>query len=439
MAWKDLSIAQRSQLMNIMRQNGISSLSEMRRLYDLSSPSLSSLEENTFNMQPQAPVYAGGGDKDNNSNSIFDSSINAMYAPPTTNYPQEILQKVPLSNPEYKILSDGSVVIPGLSNIDATVREGWPMDWGFYNDPRIKFLKRNDTGEFYEYAPERNPNLNLSGYTEVPLSEVRKSYPKRKYIGGEGYGLRVAKMIPGLIDEISARAKSYGINPNLILHRLIKEGYIDQITRQYNDYTPATGPNGQDKFFEGDWIWNSPVHGYGSLGLDYVGDELLSGMYSLKDKDATWEDLGELNDNEGGYNRHISHAPQPSNLKSALEMMAASMAYRQRRAMEMFPDAKNHPDWYANAAYNMGLGNKKLANPEFIAKEYKVPDYGVFASGGKIHIKPENRGKFTALKKRTGHSASWFKAHGTPAQKKMAVFALNSKKWHKKSHGGIKF
>ena len=58
-----------------------------------------------------------------------------------------------------------------------------------------------------------------------------------------------------------------------------------------------------------------------------------------------------------------------------------------------------------------------------------------YASGGKIHIKPENRGKFTALKKRTGHSASWFKAHGTPAQKKMAVFALNAKKW-KHGNGG---
>lgn len=58
-----------------------------------------------------------------------------------------------------------------------------------------------------------------------------------------------------------------------------------------------------------------------------------------------------------------------------------------------------------------------------------------YKSGGKIHIKPENRGKFTALKKRTGHSASWFKAHGTPAQKKMAVFALNSRKW-KHGDGG---
>lgn len=60
--------------------------------------------------------------------------------------------------------------------------------------------------------------------------------------------------------------------------------------------------------------------------------------------------------------------------------------------------------------------------------------------GGRIYIKKKNRGKFTALKKRTGKSASWFKAHGTPAQKKMAVFALNSRHWgHKKQHGGIIF
>lgn len=57
------------------------------------------------------------------------------------------------------------------------------------------------------------------------------------------------------------------------------------------------------------------------------------------------------------------------------------------------------------------------------------------AEGGKIHIKPENRGKFTALKKRTGHSATWFKEHGTPAQKKMATFALNSRHW-KHGYGG---
>ena len=60
-----------------------------------------------------------------------------------------------------------------------------------------------------------------------------------------------------------------------------------------------------------------------------------------------------------------------------------------------------------------------------IMPQYPIPSYKY----GGIHIKKKNRGKFTALKKRTGKSASWFKEHGTPAQKKMAIFALNARKW----------
>ena len=48
---------------------------------------------------------------------------------------------------------------------------------------------------------------------------------------------------------------------------------------------------------------------------------------------------------------------------------------------------------------------------------------------GGIYIQPSHRGRFTALKERTGHSTSWFKENGTPAQKKMATFALNAAKW----------
>lgn len=75
---------------------------------------------------------------------------------------------------------------------------------------------------------------------------------------------------------------------------------------------------------------------------------------------------------------------------------------------------------------------------EWFTTHYKdyYPKGNTFGEGGSIHIKKENRGKFTALKKRTGHSASWFKAHGTPAQKKMAVFALNARKW-KHGDGGL--
>ena len=60
-----------------------------------------------------------------------------------------------------------------------------------------------------------------------------------------------------------------------------------------------------------------------------------------------------------------------------------------------------------------------------------------YSDGGKIYIKPENRGKFTALKERTGKSATWFKEHGTPAQKKMATFALNAAKWKHEDGGPL--
>lgn len=79
-----------------------------------------------------------------------------------------------------------------------------------------------------------------------------------------------------------------------------------------------------------------------------------------------------------------------------------------------------------------GYDNFLGGTPFKIRGYVDLPTYRNGKDSG-IHIKPENRGKFTRLKKRTGKSASWFKAHGTPAQKKMAVFALNSRKWsHKK-------
>lgn len=77
---------------------------------------------------------------------------------------------------------------------------------------------------------------------------------------------------------------------------------------------------------------------------------------------------------------------------------------------------------YGAKNYGVNTGLALTIPTTFDARRYKNGKDG-------IYIKPANRGKFTDLKKRTGHSASWFKAHGTPAQKKMAVFALNARKW----------
>lgn len=46
-----------------------------------------------------------------------------------------------------------------------------------------------------------------------------------------------------------------------------------------------------------------------------------------------------------------------------------------------------------------------------------------------IHIKPENRGKFTATKKRTGKTTEELTHSKNPLTRKRAIFAQNAKKW----------
>lgn len=69
--------------------------------------------------------------------------------------------------------------------------------------------------------------------------------------------------------------------------------------------------------------------------------------------------------------------------------------------------------------------------PDMIDNELEV-----FKSGGKIHIKKKNRGKFTAAAKKAGQSVQEHARsvlndpNATPLQKKRANFARNAAKWH---------
>lgn len=64
----------------------------------------------------------------------------------------------------------------------------------------------------------------------------------------------------------------------------------------------------------------------------------------------------------------------------------------------------------------------------------------VAAKGGKIHIKPENRGKFTETKRRTGKTTEELTHSKNPLTRKRAIFAQNARKWnHKHAEGGYLF
>lgn len=51
---------------------------------------------------------------------------------------------------------------------------------------------------------------------------------------------------------------------------------------------------------------------------------------------------------------------------------------------------------------------------------------------GGIHIKKKNRGKFNALKKRTGKSTEELTHSKNPLTRKRAIFAQNAAKWNHK-------
>lgn len=62
----------------------------------------------------------------------------------------------------------------------------------------------------------------------------------------------------------------------------------------------------------------------------------------------------------------------------------------------------------------------------------------LFSKGGGIHIKPENKGKFNALKKRTGKTTEELTHSKNPLTRKRAIFAQNARKW-KHGDGGNLF
>lgn len=344
--------------------------------------------------------------------------------------------------------------------------------YGRSDNPSGRRMYSDNNGGYFQILSGLDPNINTSGLVELSYKDAKKILPKRDYIGGDSAASRIAgaMKIPGFTEKVYERAKAYNIDPNLLLHRILKEGYIDKRLDEYNNMIDTVD---QKNYW--DDLWGRDISGYVEFGLDYVGDELAAGKYALLDPSVQYEDIGHWSDNEGadGY-REGDHRIVAKGLKSAIELMAAGMKYRQGLAKDKYNLSSDDLGIYTNAVYNRGIAGPKMDDRDFVMKEYAYPDYygkyglkyseggpvlvgsekldslvlrlrsagytkediNILSKGGKIHIKPENRGKFTALKKRTGKSASWFKAHGTPAQKKMAVFALNAKKW-KHADGGL--
>lgn len=90
---------------------------------------------------------------------------------------------------------------------------------------------------------------------------------------------------------------------------------------------------------------------------------------------------------------------------------------------------------YELAKENLGIKALNAANKgklTSLPNSFESSELNTFAKGGKIHIKPENRGKFTKYcgGKVTSECIARGKKSSDPAVRKRATFAANARKWH---------
>jgi hypothetical protein len=85
--------------------------------------------------------------------------------------------------------------------------------------------------------------------------------------------------------------------------------------------------------------------------------------------------------------------------------------------------------WVQNSL-NHNAENIDTTQMQNLLANYAAFGGPLFAEGGRIHIKPENRGKFTETKRRTGKTTEELTHSKNFITRKRAIFSQNAKKWH---------
>lgn len=220
------------------------------------------------------------------------------------------------------------------------------------------------------YKPKKQKETKI----EPPLKIGQKHLKQRDYIGGTPNEARIKafNMMPKIKKHIEELAKIYGIDKNVLTHRFLREGWVDDAIKEYNSHTSL----GQKNFFNK--AVNRWVDGYFHMGLDDAGTHLAEGKYNLR-REIPYYTTDGINEKD----RPITSISL-DNLYDALEIKAADMEYRQNELRKR-GISKEDMNTYLNAAYNLGLYHKDLDNADWVKKNYTVPNY--FKLGGKTNMK----------------------------------------------------
>lgn len=116
-------------------------------------------------------------------------------------------------------------------------------------------------------------------------------------------------------------------------------------------------------------------------------------------------------------------AEEKKRKKANEEIARLNEEARKQKSKEWQQYATAEDQYNVQHAQDMGYSQTGSSDAQFYGKK------------GGIHIKPENKGKFTATKKKTGKSTEELTHSKNPLTRKRAIFAQNAKKW-KHAEGG---
>lgn len=250
------------------------------------------------------------------------------------------------------------------------IKEGtaWYTD-GTYTYPAI------EGSEFH------NNILQASEIFSPVDPQVIRDQVKLDYIGGTPHEARTKfwNKNPELVKFINETAVRYNISPNLLLHRLSKEGFVDHHLKRYNNYSTSEQQkqykiNLDDESFYAD--------GFNLFGLDNVGTFLQQNLLDLRD-DVNYSTNKAANE----HNTPVTFATGKT-LKDNIILQAATLEYMQK-LMKQRGYPVNQLDMYTSAAYNLGPYHKNLKNNDYVQKNYSIPMYNIntYKSGGGISRK----------------------------------------------------
>lgn len=211
----------------------------------------------------------------------------------------------------------------------------------------------------------------------------------------------LGQYISELSHALQFRGGSFGNRWKNFKRRVVLEGNNDKpIHTKYGDYFNGYyAPNNTE--YEAHKIINPAIWDYLRLGEEYDIDRFWSGINH--DIEVSKRGRDKINPNA------LDYAPDSKKATANFQDRVQDIMVTPFQALDLlkWSDVTNTIKDILSAHFDKGK------------------DSG-------IHIKPANRGKFNALKKRTGKTTEQLTHSKNPLTRKRAIFAQNAAKWHRK-------